>query len=80
MRNNQPLTIGDLYPGLTDEEARIAEANVRRYVEIVWRIHERLKAEGRQWPGLEAGSATNSGSLTVRPGSHNIIQRSNPPQ
>jgi hypothetical protein len=42
-----------LYPHMTDEELRIARNNLRRYVEILRQIQQRLKAEGKDWPGLE---------------------------
>jgi hypothetical protein len=45
--------IRELYPGMSDDELRIARDNLRRYVAIIWRIHSRLKAEGKDWPGLE---------------------------
>lgn len=44
--------IRKLYPEMTDEELRVARDNLRRYVEIIWRIYSRLKAEGKNWPGL----------------------------
>lgn len=42
-----------LYPDMTDEELRIARDNLRRDVQIIWRIHSRLKAEGKKWPGTD---------------------------
>ncbi len=42
-----------VYPHMSDDELRIARANLRRYVAIIWQIHSRLKAEGKSWPGLE---------------------------
>jgi hypothetical protein len=45
--------ISKLYPHMSDDELRIAKVNLRRYVEIIWRIYSRLKAEGKSWPGLE---------------------------
>jgi hypothetical protein len=45
--------IRELYPDMSDDKLRIARDNLRRYVAIIWRIHQRLKAEGKRWPGLE---------------------------
>jgi hypothetical protein len=32
--------IGDLYPGLTDEERSIAAENLDRYLELAWEVWE----------------------------------------
>ena len=45
--------IRKLYPHMSDDELRIARHNLRRYVEILWRIDCQLKDEGKNWPGLE---------------------------
>ena len=50
MQDNKPITIRDLYPHMNEEELAVAEANLRRYVAVVVRIYERLKAEGKSWP------------------------------
>jgi hypothetical protein len=39
--------IGDLYPGLTDEERRIAAENLDRYLELAWEIFEDVQARER---------------------------------
>jgi len=46
--DEKEISIRDLYPGQTDEWHREAEANVKRYVAIIWRIYERLRAVGKQ--------------------------------
>jgi hypothetical protein len=51
--NQKPITIRDLYPHMTDEELVVAEENLKRYVAIIVRIHERLKAENNEWPAAE---------------------------
>ena len=51
LNNERPITIRDLYPHMTDEELAVAEANLKRYVAVLVRIHDRLKAEGKSWPG-----------------------------
>ena len=45
--------IRKLYPHMTDEELRVARDNLRRYVQIIWRIHSRLKAEGKNVSELD---------------------------
>lgn len=50
MEDNQPITIQDLYPHMSEEELAVAETNLKRYVTVVVRIYERLKAEGKSWP------------------------------
>jgi len=45
--------IRKLYPHMSDDELRVARYNLRRYVAIIWQIYSRLKAEGKNWPGLE---------------------------
>lgn len=37
--------IRDLYPELTEEQLKEAEENLHRYLEIAWRIYQRLKQE-----------------------------------
>jgi hypothetical protein len=48
----QPPSLKDLYPDLTEEELQIAEENLERYLFIMFRIVERLKAEGRDLSDL----------------------------
>lgn len=50
MEQDKFITIRDLYPHMSAEELAVAEANLRRYVAVVVRIYERLKAEGKSWP------------------------------
>jgi hypothetical protein len=59
MKDQRPLTIRDLYPEFDDKQLEEAERNLRRYVQIVWRIYERLKAEGKPWPGLGTSDLTD---------------------
>jgi hypothetical protein len=46
-------SIGDLYPNLNREQQERAAANIRRYIQIICRIHARLQAEGQRWPTPE---------------------------
>lgn len=38
--------IGDLYPGLSDEERKIAAENLDRYLELAWEIWEEQSRDG----------------------------------
>jgi len=40
-------TIGDLFPGYTEEQLVEAEDALDRYLTFVWRIFERLESEWR---------------------------------
>ena len=50
MEQDHPITIRDLYPHMSEEELAVAEANLKRYVAVIVRIYDRLKAEGKSWP------------------------------
>ena len=39
--------IGDLYPGLTDEERKVAAENLDQYLELAWEIFEDVQARER---------------------------------
>jgi hypothetical protein len=43
---NEPPTIQQLYPNLSEEEAKTAEENITAYLAVVLRIYLRLEAEG----------------------------------
>ena len=45
--------IRKLYPQMTDEELRIAQDNLRRYVKVICDIAERLHREGKSINDLE---------------------------
>lgn len=77
MSDHGPITIRDLYPELNEQQLKEAENNLRRYAQIIWGIYQRLKAEGRNWPGLESGEPAN---LTASATSASIpAERSNSP-
>jgi hypothetical protein len=46
MNDQQPINLHDLYPHFTDEQLKEAEANLERYLGVMMRIVERLRAEG----------------------------------
>jgi len=50
MGQNRTITIQDLYPHMSEAELVVAEANLKRYVALIVRIHDRLQAEGKSWP------------------------------
>jgi hypothetical protein len=79
MKKQRHLTIRDLYPEMNDTQLAEAEQNLRGYVQVIWRIYKRLKAEGKSWPALE-GSNLGKTDLTGRRTSSNILtERSNSP-
>jgi hypothetical protein len=44
---HKPPTIQDLYPELSPEQQAEAEYNLKRYVNLCFRIYSRLKDEGK---------------------------------
>ena len=75
MTEDQPITIRDLYPRMTEEELAVAEANLKRYVAVLVRIYDRLQAEGKPWP-----KPVNRVDLTLSGDESNIRhERSNSP-
>jgi len=71
VNEDQPITIAELYPNLTESELEEAKANLGRYLQALIRMTERLRGEGR--------SINDLGDLTT-PSKHPRIQgeRSNP--
>ena len=70
--DNQPApTIRDLYPAFTENELRLAEENLERYLQLALQIFERTEAE-RQSPGADLTPrtrtvpSTHQGRLTNR--------------
>lgn len=49
--------IGDLYPGLIDEERKIAAENLDRYLELAWEIFEEMQTRERD--GLTGGESSS---------------------
>jgi hypothetical protein len=49
MQSDEPITIRDLYPDLTEQQLREAEVNLERFTTALVKILERLRAEGRHW-------------------------------
>ena len=50
--NEEPIDPGlrQSYPYMTDDQIREVQRNLRRYVQVIIRIYDRLKAEGKEWP------------------------------
>jgi hypothetical protein len=49
-------TIREVYPMLTEQELKEAEANFRRYLEIVAEIHEEKFDTSQNFPSMEERS------------------------
>ncbi len=45
--DHEEIKIHDLYPELSDDELKRAEENLKKYLKIVMRIHDRLTEEER---------------------------------
>ncbi len=72
--STDPISLRQLYPHLTDEQLETAEANLRRYIAVMVRIYERVRAE----QGPEAARRLAYGDLTDSGSSPNIPnERSN---
>jgi hypothetical protein len=74
MPKDQPITIRDLYSHMSAAELAVAEANLKRYVALLVRIHDRLKAEGKSWPDSPVNLTASEMHRTI-PG-----ERSNSPK
>jgi len=53
--SNHQDALRDLYPTLSDEELKLAEENLRRYVAVVWEI-ERKRLLRAEVPGIDTPS------------------------
>jgi hypothetical protein len=54
MKNNgKTPSIEDLYPDLSPEEEQEAKENLDQYINLVWRIYNRLKMEGKMGEVME---------------------------
>jgi hypothetical protein len=51
-------TIEDLYPGLTNEERKVAAENLDRYLELAWEIFEDVQARERD--GLTGAGSSHT--------------------
>jgi hypothetical protein len=60
-KQTESISIGELYPHLAGEELEVAEANLRRYIAVMVRIYERVRAE----QGPEAATRLAYGDLTT---------------
>jgi hypothetical protein len=74
MDQESNITLRDLYPAFTEEQLAEAEATFRRYIAVMVRIHERVRAE----QGPDAATRLANGDLTGLRGSANVpVERSN---
>lgn len=74
MDQESHITLRDLYPTLSDEQLAEAEITFWRYIAVMVRIYERVRAE----QGPEASTRLVNGDLTVPRESANVPgERSN---
>jgi hypothetical protein len=75
MNDHTPITIRELYPDFTNEQLAEAETTFRRYIAVMVRIYERVRAE----QGPEAATRLAHDDLTTPQGSANVpVERSKP--
>ena len=75
MDQESNITLRDLYPAFTEEQLQQAETTLQRYIAVMVRIYERVRAE----QGPEAATRLAYGDLTAPDGSANVpVERSNP--
>ena len=68
-------SLSEIYPDFTEEQLQQAEATFRRYIVVMVRIYERVRAE----QGPEAATRLAYGDLTLSSSSSTIPnERSNP--
>ena len=72
MKDLNRITIRDLYPHFNERQLHEAETNFRRYVAILWRIHSRLKAEGRSQSSAGSPDLTRSPESSIVPTERSI--------
>ena len=72
MPHDQPITVRDLYPNMGEGDLAAAEASLGRYVAVVTRIHERLRAEGKPWPRAGGQAADPPADLTLPGGDASV--------
>jgi hypothetical protein len=46
MQTNPPVALRDLYPDFTEDQLKETEFNIERYLAVMIRIANRLRAEG----------------------------------
>lgn len=74
MDREHKITLREVYPTFTDEQLAEAESTFRRYIAVMARIYERVRAE----QGPEAATRLANGDLTDLPGSASVpVERSN---
>lgn len=78
MNEKKVLTIKDLYPDMTDDEARVAEANLQRYLGVVLRISVRRRRESAASPVSAAGNLTAAGESHTMPSPATGADHNNP--
>lgn len=75
MNDDTKISLRDIYPAFSNEQLADAEVTFRRYVAVMVRIYERVRAE----QGPEAATHLAYGDLTGAQRSANVpVERSNP--
>jgi len=74
MDREHKITLHEVYPTFSEEQLAEAETTFRRYISVMVRIYERVRAE----QGPEAATRLANGDLTTPQGSANVpVERSN---
>lgn len=66
MNNSIHPTIANLYPHLTEQERKEAEANLEEYLLLVLHIYERISADPESYAAFRALTA-KTGTLSCTP-------------
>ncbi len=75
MEHKYKITLREVYPAFSDEQLTEAETTFRRYIAVMVRIYERVRAE----QGPDAATRLAHGDLTAPQESANVPdERSNP--
>jgi len=57
IKEQEIITIRNLYPDLNEEELKEAEENMERYLELVLRIYERIRGDPEAYSAFKALTA-----------------------
>lgn len=58
---DQQISLRELYPDLSEQELEEAEENLERYIELVLRIHERIRLDPKAYAEFKALTASDKG-------------------
>ena len=57
-KDDRELTIRDFYPDLGEDELRVSEENLDRYLELAFRIYERIRSDPEEYTRFKALTAS----------------------